>query len=138
METEEGTPNTEHRTLTPGFVSRIGASLGRLRFAQAAARSWVELTLEEQRAVMAILALFLLGMAVRVWHVHFRSPPASPAMPAAATSMTALTNSPTAVKDAPTADSRKPSRKREGKHLDPPGGDQTNAHERQGASAVTK
>ena len=31
-------------------------------------RLWVELTNEEQKAVLTVLALFLLGLAVCVWH----------------------------------------------------------------------
>ena len=32
-------------------------------------RSWFELTRDEQKALILILALFLLGLAVRFWHV---------------------------------------------------------------------
>ena len=33
-------------------------------------RSWFELTEEEQKAVIIILALFMLGLAVRYWHLR--------------------------------------------------------------------
>jgi len=33
-------------------------------------RSWFELTADEQKAAMIILAVFLLGLGVRCWHVH--------------------------------------------------------------------
>jgi hypothetical protein len=32
-------------------------------------RAWFELTPSEQKAVAVILSLFLLGLAVRLWHV---------------------------------------------------------------------
>ncbi len=35
---------------------------------KAARRAWLELTLDEQRAVVIILGLFLLGVAARLWH----------------------------------------------------------------------
>jgi hypothetical protein len=31
-------------------------------------RSWLDLTAREQKAVLLVLALFLLGLAVRLWH----------------------------------------------------------------------
>jgi hypothetical protein len=42
-------------------------------------RSWFELTADEQRIVAAILFLFLLGLAVRVWHTHRQTDPSPPA-----------------------------------------------------------
>jgi len=35
---------------------------------KAARRAWLELTLDEQRALVIILGLFLLGVAARLWH----------------------------------------------------------------------
>lgn len=55
------------------MLSRLLRRLAeRSRFLRAAARSWVELTAEEQRALLLVLGLFLLGLAVRSWHVHLR------------------------------------------------------------------
>ena len=34
------------------------------------ARAWFNLTVDEQRAVVIVLGLFLLGVAVRAWHVR--------------------------------------------------------------------
>jgi hypothetical protein len=33
-------------------------------------RSWSELTIDEQKAVITVLAIFILGLAVRTWHVQ--------------------------------------------------------------------
>lgn len=33
-------------------------------------RSWFELTADEQKAVITVLAIFLLGLAVRTWHIQ--------------------------------------------------------------------
>ena len=68
-----------------GFLSGIRDRLSRFGFAGRAARSWFELTAQEQQAILVILALFLLGMAVRFWHVHIRpSPPPPPPVAVAA------------------------------------------------------
>lgn len=32
-------------------------------------RSWFELTADEQKALLLVLVLFLLGLAVRFWHL---------------------------------------------------------------------
>ena len=32
-------------------------------------RSWFELTRDEQKVLLLILALFLMGLAVRAWHL---------------------------------------------------------------------
>lgn len=37
-------------------------------------RSWYELTRNEQRALILILALFLLGLAARAWHLGHTRP----------------------------------------------------------------
>ena len=39
---------------------------------QRVARSWLELTAEEQRALAVVLGLFLLGVAYRFWHTACR------------------------------------------------------------------
>ncbi len=36
-------------------------------------RAWFALTVEEQRALAVILALFLLGVATRFWHLCLRA-----------------------------------------------------------------
>lgn len=33
-------------------------------------RSWFELTADERKAAVTIAAIFLLGVTVRVWHLH--------------------------------------------------------------------
>jgi len=33
-------------------------------------KAWCELTVDEQKAVITILALFILGLAIRTWHVQ--------------------------------------------------------------------
>ena len=58
-----------------GFLNRIGERLSRFRFARKVARSWFELTIGEQRAILLILGLFLLGVSVRWWHAQNRPPP---------------------------------------------------------------
>jgi hypothetical protein len=45
----------------PGTVSRSA-------MARRLVRSWFELTRDEQRAILVILGLVLLGLAVRIWH----------------------------------------------------------------------
>jgi hypothetical protein len=40
------------------------------RLLQKLVRSWFELTREEQRALVLVLALFLLGIAVRIWRLR--------------------------------------------------------------------
>jgi hypothetical protein len=35
-------------------------------------RSWFELTADEQKAVVIVLAIFILGVAFRFWHVCLR------------------------------------------------------------------
>ena len=44
-----------------GGAGRLGALLDRCY------RSWIELTGQEQQAVLLVLVLFLLGLAVRCW-----------------------------------------------------------------------
>ena len=44
-------------------------------------RSWFELNWDEQRILVIILALFLTGLIVRLWHEH-RSPAPPPPPPA--------------------------------------------------------
>lgn len=39
-----------------------------LRFIGGLLRSWCELTAEEQKAVLTVIAIFLLGLAMRCWH----------------------------------------------------------------------
>ena len=51
----------------------------RTRFASAVFRSWFALTVQEQKAVVLIVLLFLLGLAVKIWHETAsagRAPPA--------------------------------------------------------------
>jgi len=38
------------------------------RMLHGVARSWFDLTAEERKAVIVILALFILGVVVRLWH----------------------------------------------------------------------
>ena len=40
-------------------------------------RAWFEMTVEEQRSLIMVLALFLLGTATRLWHLCFWNGPAS-------------------------------------------------------------
>jgi hypothetical protein len=41
-------------------------------------RSWFELTVSEQKVVLLVLFLFLLGLAVRTWRLVWTSPAANP------------------------------------------------------------
>jgi len=36
-------------------------------------RLWAELTNEEQKAILTVLALFLLGLTVHVWHLQAKT-----------------------------------------------------------------
>lgn len=49
-----------------------GAAGARNRLGPALMRSWVELTPGEQKALVLIVGLFLLGLTVRWWHLHWR------------------------------------------------------------------
>jgi len=42
-------------------------------------RSWFELTHDEQKVLLLILALFLLGLAVRFWHLKNETDTRAPA-----------------------------------------------------------
>jgi len=42
-------------------------------------RSWFELTAGEQKAVLLVLGIFLLGLAARTWQAQRSTPPPAPA-----------------------------------------------------------
>ena len=46
------------------------------RYVRSLVRSWFALTRDEQNALLLVLALILLGIAVRAWHLHRTAPPA--------------------------------------------------------------
>jgi hypothetical protein len=58
-----GQPGTE-----PAKASEAASSL---------VRCWFDLTSDEQKAVVMILAIFLLGLTVRIWHLQTERHPAS-------------------------------------------------------------
>lgn len=41
-----------------------------IRYARSLTRSWFALTRDEQNAMMLVLALVLMGVAVRAWHMR--------------------------------------------------------------------
>jgi hypothetical protein len=55
---------------------RAGGAWPRLRLA--VERRGLLLSRDEQKAVWIVLALFLLGLTVRAWHMHHRTAPAAP------------------------------------------------------------
>ena len=46
------------------------AARGARRVVAGAGRAWLALTADERKAVVVVLALFLLGLAVRYWHLR--------------------------------------------------------------------
>jgi hypothetical protein len=67
------------------------------KFLEALARSWFGLTRDEQKAVLVLLGLFLLGVSIRCWHVWRTAgagaaPAPRAAVSSAAQSDTASTN----------------------------------------------
>ena len=46
------------------------------------ARSWFALTPDEHKAVLLVLALFLIGLAARYWHIRTATHELSPTIPA--------------------------------------------------------
>ena len=52
-----------------GAPEKTPGKKNRARLLSSLCRAWFEMTSEEQRAIVIILAIFLLGTATRVWHI---------------------------------------------------------------------
>ena len=68
---ESGGPSEEFSTPALQHTIHPHASRGRTTpLLKGVVRSWFGLTADEQKAVLLVLGLFLLGLAARAWHVE--------------------------------------------------------------------